>query len=185
MDQKITIFQELKQFIHFDDAGDGQRLQSLAPVFAEHGPILTAAFYQRLESNPETAKLIEGRVETLKQTHTRWMNQLFAGGYAEAYFESRYRIGLTHARVGVPPRWCEAIISFLRTESLPIVMEHVGDANAFASHYSSLVKILDLDLMLINLAYEDERLRRLTDFTGMSRKLIERCINKASSPKKS
>ena len=39
-------------------------------------------------------------------------------------------------------------------------------------------RTLDLDLLVINLAYGEERLERLTRFTGMSRKLIERCIRK-------
>ena len=34
----------------------------------------------------------------------------------------------------------------------------------------------EYDAWLINLAYNDERLARLCNFTGMSRKLLERCV---------
>ncbi len=178
MEQTIEVFNELKQFVGFDDEVDGQRLERLAPVFAEHGPTLTDAFYQRLQAHPGTAGQIAGRVDTLKQTHARWMAELFAGAYQVDYFHRRHRIGLVHVRVGVLPRWCAGIISFLRTCSLPIVLNSFSDRSEGAAHYGSLVKILDLDLMVINLAYEEERLRRLATFTGMSRKLIERCITK-------
>ena len=50
---------------------------------------------------------------------------------------------------------------------------------ALTDRYASLVKVLDLDLMIINLAYGEERLERLSSFTGMSRKLLERCVTQA------
>jgi hypothetical protein len=40
----------------------------------------------------------------------------------------------------------------------------------------ALIKILDIDLMIINLAYSQETIDRLSSFTGMSKKLIERCV---------
>ncbi len=39
--------------------------------------------------------------------------------------------------------------------------------------------LLDIDLMVINFAYAAERIDRLCNFTGMSKKLIERCIEKS------
>jgi hypothetical protein len=50
------------------------------------------------------------------------------------------------------------------------------DAGLRTAPAPGLVKILDIDLMIINLAYSQETIDRLSKFTGMSRKLIERCI---------
>ncbi|MBK8263306.1 MAG: hypothetical protein IPK80_18420 [Nannocystis sp.] len=177
MISKNDVFSELKAFIDFGDP-DIENLRALAPVFAAHGPAITDAFYEKLLARPETARLIEGRVDALKATHGRWMTQLFAGDYGDGYFSDRWKIGLTHVRVGVPPHYVEAVISFLRTEAEHLLQRELGDAALVAARHASLTKILDLDLMVINLAYGDERIDRLCKFTGMSRKLIERCIEK-------
>lgn len=167
-------FVKLKEFIGFA-ADDAERLQALAPLFAEHGAAVTDEFYRRLAATPETAPLIEGRVERLKQTHRRWLASLFSGAYEQPYFEERWRIGLTHVRVGIPPWWVEAVTSYLREAGLELIAVSSPGTEGIAQAQSYL-KILDIDLWIINLAYNDERLVRLSTFTGMSRKLIERCV---------
>ncbi len=172
------LFADIKDFIDFGEA-DVANLRKLSPLFAEHGRALTDSFYARLANNPETAPLIEGRVEKLKQTHMRWLASLFAGDYGDAYLLERLRIGLVHVRMGIPPWWVEAVTSFLGTAGLGLITgNYVGLEGAALGQ--SYLKILDLDLLVINLAYNDERLARLSEFTGMSRKLIERCVMQAS-----
>lgn len=170
-----SLFQELKQFIGFSDA-DAANLRALAPIFAEGGHAVTDEFYSRLEKNPETANLIAGRVDALKATHNRWMTELFAGDYGDTYLESRWKIGLVHVRVGISPHWVEAVVSFLRAAAIELIEQKIADKALQADYAQAVVRILDLDLMIINLAYGEERLDRLSQFTGMSRKLIERCV---------
>lgn len=179
MQGNIDVFTELKRFLDFGDQ-DAENLRGLAPVFATHGAAITDAFYEKLAGVPETARLIEGRVSALKATHARWMGELFQGDYGDAYLGNRWKIGLTHVRVGVPPHYVEAVVSFLRTESEKLLQREYGDAARVASLHGSLTKILDLDLMVINLAYGAERVDRLCKFTGMSKKLIEKCIEKGA-----
>jgi hypothetical protein len=175
MSETSEIFEEIKRFIGFD-ADDVEALRGLAPLFAAHGARITDAFYAKLARDPEQSRLIEGRVESLKQTHLRWLARLFAGDYGEAYFADRWRIGLAHVRVGVKPWWVEAVTSFLRTEGLTLLL-HAPPAGAASERAAAaLIKILDIDLMIINLAYSQETIERLSAFTGMSRKLIERCV---------
>lgn len=174
MRNEFALYTQLKTFIDFS-AEDAAHLGSLRPLFAEHGAAITDEFYRRLAANPEAAPLIEGRVDALKQTHLRWLMSLLAGEYDEPYFEERWRIGLTHVRVGVPPWWVEAVTSFLREAGLDLITRHFPGPDGVA-RARSFLKILDVDLWIINLAYNDERLARLSSFTGMSRKLIERCV---------
>lgn len=170
-----SLVDEVKRFIGFTDA-DAANLRELAPIFAEHGAAVTDAFYARLAATADTAPLIEGRVEQLKRTHIQWMSELFQGEYGEGYLQNRWRIGLTHVRVGVPPWWVEAVVSFLRGASVDLLEQTIADPTRRVACSQSLLRILDLDLLIINLAYGDERLDRLSQFTGMSRKLIERCV---------
>lgn len=173
-DKEQQLFAQFKEFIGFG-AQDAERLQSLGPLFAQHGREITDTFYERLLATPETAPLIQGRVEKLKDTHMKWMASLFQGEYGPGYLTERWRIGLTHVRVGIPPWWVEAVTSFLRDAGLGLIAANHAGASA-AALCQSYVKILDVDLWIINLAYNEERLVRLTTFTGMSRKLIERCV---------
>ena len=164
-----------KDFIGFTEV-DVASLRAIAPIFAAHGSAITDAFYAKLGADPEQSKLIEGRVDALKRTHHRWLAELFAGDYGEAYFNNRWKIGLAHVRVGVKPWWVEAVTSFLRTEGLGLLTDQIADAGQRTRSVQALLKILDIDLMIINLAYSEETIDRLVTFTGMSRKLIERCV---------
>ncbi len=175
MNEQNETFRQIKDFIGFTDA-DAATLKTLAPVFAARGGAITDAFYVKLSHDPEQNRLIEGRVDQLKATHHRWMGELFAGDYGEAYFQNRWKIGMTHVRVGVRPWWVEAVTSFLRTEGLSALTAELSDAGARVRAEQALIKILDIDLMIINLAYDAETVDRLSNFTGMSKKLIERCI---------
>jgi hypothetical protein len=172
-----AVFESMKSFLKFDD-DDARRLAALRPLFEAHGGAITDTFYERLAAVEQTAKLIEGRVAHLKGTHRRWMMELFAGDYGPSYFENRLRIGEAHVRIGLEPWWVEGVMSFLRTASAEAIAVSEPDAGRAAELHGSLCKLLDLDLLVINMAYAEERLDRLTRFTGLSRRLIERCIIK-------
>ncbi|MCF6311127.1 MAG: protoglobin domain-containing protein [Verrucomicrobiales bacterium] len=172
-------YTEMKKFVGFT-SDDIENLKSMAPVFEKHGATLTDFFYETLELYPETAALIEGRVDTLKLTHSRWMGELFTGvegGYDEAYFNNRDIVGKVHVKIGLDPRWVEGVMNIIRTGGHAALSQELESAADLGAKFNSLCKILDLDLMVINLSYADERLTRLATFTGMSRKLIENCIN--------
>lgn len=180
MTTQAQLFSDLKQFIGFTDA-DAANLRRLAPLFADHGAAVTDAFYERLAGNQETEAMIAGRVDRLKTTHKRWMSELFAGDYGDDYLANRWKVGLTHVRAGIKPHWVDAVASFLRAAGTELIERHVDDPDQRIACTQSYLRILDLDMMLVNLAYGEERLDRLSQFTGMSRKLIERCVlqNKA------
>ncbi|MCA9493343.1 MAG: hypothetical protein KC621_25605, partial [Myxococcales bacterium] len=73
----------------------------------------------------------------------------------------------------------EGVMDVIRTGGLAAVFAEMEDRAQAIACSQALLKLLDLDLLIINLAYGEERLERLTAFTGFSRRLIENCINKA------
>lgn len=168
-------FETMKRFVGFTDQ-DAANLVALAPVFARHGPGITDRFYATLVEYPETARMIEGRVDALKATHARWMAGLFGGDYGQSYFEERLRIGATHVRVGLDPSWVEGVVSMLRGEGLEAIQGEIADPATAVSLTRSYLRILDLDLFIIGAAYAAERLERLSKFTGMNKRLIENVI---------
>lgn len=169
------LFERLKAFVGFTSA-DVERLVALRPLMDRVGPDITARFYARLGEVPETAVLIEGRVGELQKTHLMWLKSLVGGVYDEHYLESRWRIGLAHVRVGLEPYWVEGVMSFLRTAGVEAIGAEFSDPADVGRHASSYLKVLDLDMLVINLSYAEDRLERLTGFTGMKRALIENII---------
>ena len=164
----LSRYHEMKRFIGFTDA-DAARLTGLGPLFAEVGGGVTDRFYTVLSQFPETAAMIEGRVDLLKATHARWMT----------YATGRLSIGRTHVRVGLDPSYVDGVMSMLRQEGVSAISAARAGTGDAAEHICSYIRILDLDLFIINFAYSEERLDRLSRFTGMKRALIENLIRKA------
>jgi hemoglobin-like flavoprotein len=183
LDAHYDTYAEMAAFLQFDDA-DAARLKGIAPVFAIHGPALTDAFYTSLLAMERTASIVEGRVDALKRTHTAWMGELFAGEYGRPFFEAQYRIGQVHVVQNINPEYVEGVMNVLRIGGRRILVDELGATPETMAAQDSLVKILDLSLMTINLAYADERLERISSFTGMSRRLIENCVKNGKKKKK-
>ncbi len=172
---KFEQFETLKEFLNFGDE-DIANLKALGPIMSPHQAEITDYFYEVLEKYPATAKMIEGRTEALKKTHAKWFGELFAGDFGKEYFEGRWTIGLVHVRIGLDPYWVELVMSVIRTLSLEALATELKDPVEIAKKHASLLKILDLDLLVINMSYQEERLDRITNFTGMKRTLIENII---------
>ncbi len=183
LDTHYTTYTEMQSFLHFD-ATDGERLVSLAPVFEKHGAGITEAFYRSLGAMERTASIIEGRVDGLKRTHAAWMMALFAGEYGRAFFDRQYLIGQVHVTQNINPEFVEGVMNVLRVGGRHAIIAELGHGDEAMRSTDSLVKVLDLSLMTINLAYADERLERISAFTGMSRKLIENCVKNGAKKKK-
>jgi hypothetical protein len=168
-------YASIRSFVNFTDH-DVANLVAIRPIVEKHGPAVTDAFYEVIQRTPATARFVEGRVDALKKTHTRWMMDLVAGDYGDAYFDSRWRIGKVHVRIGIDPFWPESVMSILRAGLHEALAREIPDSGELSDKYASLVKILDLDMTVINLSYAEDRLDRLTEFTGMKRALLENLI---------
>jgi hypothetical protein len=182
MSDAIQVYEEMKRFVGFD-ATDEANLKALAPVFAKHGKAITDGFYETLGKFPITAKIIDGQVDRLKATHGHWMSQLFGGDYGQDYFESRMRIGMVHVKINLPPYYVEGVMNYLRAKGLEAILSEVPNEAEASAKYTSLLKVLDLDLLIINLAYGEERLDRLVAITGMTRKLLENLVKHGGKKK--
>lgn len=182
-DEHFGLYEEAKAFLDFTDM-DGSHLAALEPVFAKYGGKITDHFYKSLARYPRTAAIIEGRVDALKATHKMWMMGLFTGDYGRSFFDTQYRIGQVHVTNNIQPEFVESVMSILRTEGRWAINEELGFSDDAAAKSDAYVKVLDLCLMTINLAYTDERLNRISKVTGMSRRLIENLVKNGGKRKR-
>ena len=182
-EENYTIYTEMKDFLKLDEQ-DIAHMRALRPVFEKHGPAITDAFYETLGDYPKTAKIIEGRVDALKKTHIAWTLGLFESDYGRAFFDQQYTIGQVHVVQDINPEFVEGVMNSLRLDGRKAIETELGAGADAMAHHDSLVKVLDLALMTINLAYQDERLARISGFTGMSRKLLENLVKRGGKKKK-
>ncbi|EWY41774.1 methyl-accepting chemotaxis protein [Skermanella stibiiresistens SB22] len=82
-------------------------LKEFAPELKELLPPILKAFYKHIQGFPELRGMFssEARIEHARSAQeVHWLN-LFSGNFDAAYFASVKRIGLTHSRIGLEPRW--------------------------------------------------------------------------------
>ena len=82
-------------------------LAGLAPFFEQHADEFVGAFYRHLLSFEYTRDLLrDSEVKRrLLGTQREYLLSLATPTLDEAYVEERRRIGQTHERIGLAPRW--------------------------------------------------------------------------------
>ena len=176
----LEIFEEMKTFVGFSQI-DRDNLVKLKPTFHYQIPRIAEEIQGTLKRIPATAELTQGKNKGLKHSHIHWMNRLFEGEYGEDYFLNRRDIGVAHVGIRLPPHFVEGIMSHVRSRAFEIILDNQPDSKQAIKEYDSILKILDLDLLIINNAYRDERLDRIFNITGISRPLVERLIEQGGA----
>lgn len=159
---------------HFNQ-DDIDRLHKLGPIIEPKLPELTEHFYKQLLGNPITAVYLEGRIDSLKETHIQWMRGLFTVNFNESYIASLWNIGRVHAKLEIPPLFVSASLSFLRSEFPRFIT--LSDAEKLGCDQvdliASVLKILDINHFIIDGSYYDG----LLEFTGISKKLLHKLMS--------
>ncbi|PZQ64368.1 MAG: globin-coupled sensor protein [Phenylobacterium zucineum] len=139
------------------DANARDALRNLRPfIEAELGPALDG-FYEKVRANPHTRGFFRdaGHVSGAKSGQMRHWANLADGQFDTAYVNGVRRIGQTHARIGLEPRWymagyaliSEALVRRLVAEARP---KRFGarrkDDGQLADEISVFLKAMVLDM---------------------------------------
>jgi len=154
-------FLRAKQFSNFDETY-ARILPTVKAIVMAHQDRITNGFYEELGKDEIAGKIIAGRVDGLKATHKVWMEELFNGEYGDAYFDRRYRIGQVHVIVKIEPYFVEVVTSYLRRAIVEVLVQEKPEA------IPAVLAVLDLDALVIVGAYQEDRLNRMSEVTGMS-----------------
>lgn len=175
----MSALDELVDYIKFGPA-DLELLQAAAPRLLPHLRGMADAFYAAIEANPKAGTVLrEGpkQVSQLKLSLERWATDLLTRPRDAVYAESRRRIGVKHADLGLDQRWVMAAMGVVRGYLKRRIREELFDNPMFQAMLDALDRALDLDAALLSISYVDSaNERRLAE-----RDAEDRAIRKIQS----
>ena len=157
-------YQELQVWVRWT-AEDTQRVAATAELLTPHLVDLIDDFYDEIGRHPNARKVITGgpaQIERLKGTLRQWLRELMAGRYDQNYVARRWQVGWRHVEIGLAQVYTNVALSRLRTGLMRVLHENwSGDKADLQLTVRALNKLLDLDLAIIEDAYQYEYSARL------------------------
>jgi signal transduction histidine kinase len=162
-DDLLRHYRDLQAYVGWTDK-DEQRIRVAGKLVAPSFGPLIEDFYEELVKHPAAEAVIrEGppQIERLKLTLAAWLHELFNSEYDVNYVVRRWRVGLRHVEIGLDQTYANAALSRLRSGLSKVLEANWRDpaADLFATE-RALNKLIDLDLSIIELAYQTEFHRR-------------------------
>lgn len=158
-DELLTKYHELQDYVGWTDA-DAERVQAAAHLLESSLPEIVNDFYVEIDRHPLARKVITGgasQVERLKGTLTGWLRQLLAGKYDLEYVLRRWQVGYRHVEIGLDQIFANVALSRIRMQITAALRNHwEGDRQRLVATLDSFDKLLDLEMALINDAYQYE-----------------------------
>jgi signal transduction histidine kinase len=156
-------YQELQRYVGWTDE-DASRVHSIRPQVTPYFGALVDDFYAEIENHPNARKVITGgdeQIARLKKSLLRWLDELLSGRYDRDYVERRWRVGFRHVEIGLDQVYTNAALSRLRRGLLTAIAQTWrGNPQEQLLIRESLNRLLDLDLAIIEDAYQTEFQRR-------------------------
>ena len=155
-------YRDLQRYVGWSDR-DAANIRRVAPVVEAGLPALIDDFYAELQRHPESMRVITGgaaQIERLKDSLRRWLSDSLRTDYDLDYVTRRWTIGFRHAEIGLHPAYVSAALARLRNGIIRLVVADGNhSADALSDAIQSLNRLLDLDLAIINDAYEAEHIQ--------------------------
>lgn len=162
-DERFARYAELQAYIGWT-SDDAARVAAVAGLLEPALKPIVDDFYEAIEGNEQTRRVITGgpaQIERLKNTLVVWLRELLSGLYDAAYVERRWRVGYRHVEIGLDQVFTNVALSRIRVGLLRALQSFwVDDLSLLEETSCSLVKLLDLDLAIIDGAYQAEHLLR-------------------------
>jgi signal transduction histidine kinase len=156
-------YQELQRYVGWTPA-NAELIKRCAPVLNPHVPSLIDDFYEEVQRHSGALKVITGgqeQINRLKGTLRQWLTELLSGPYDRAYVARRWQVGWRHVEIGLDQVYTNVALSRLRHALISPLDQHwQGDATELPAIRRALNMLIDLDLAIIEDAYQSEYLAR-------------------------
>jgi len=156
-------YEELQRYVGWTEL-DARAIQSIAGRLEGAFHAIVVDFYEEIDRHHEARKVLSGgaaQVERLKISLLGWLSDLCSGIYDADYVQRRWRVGLRHAELGLDQVFCSMAMARVRSGLLDALARGWDREPAeLQPAVLALNKLLDLDLAIIEDAYQTERLAR-------------------------
>ncbi|MHB1557689.1 MAG: sensor histidine kinase [Isosphaeraceae bacterium] len=163
-DHQYERYKELQAYVGWTEE-DARRVAATSPLLEPYLHALIEDFYAEIERHPNARKVITGgdeQIARLKGTLTQWIRDLLSGTYNATYVVRRWKVGLRHVEIGLEQVYTNVALSRLRTGLVRALHESwLGASADLQETVRSLDRLLDLDLAIIEDAYQAEYASRL------------------------
>jgi methyl-accepting chemotaxis protein len=167
------------QFMQVDPA-DLVAVRDLRPLIREQLPQALDAFYAQVRAFPETRKFFadEARIARAKDRQLSHWDVISQAEFGEDYVRGVRAVGLTHARIGLEPRWyiggyalvLERLVKAALAEAWPTGLLRRSDSAGVARSIGALIKaaLLDMDFAISVYIDAAEEARKKAEETALS-----------------
>lgn len=156
-------YQELQRYVGWTD-DDAVIARNLRPVAEPSFISIVDDFYAEIEQHPAARQVITGglaQIERLKGTLIVWLHELLSGQYDADYAFRRWKIGYRHVEIGLDQVYTNVALARLRKRLLQVVEREWKESSAeLLQARMTLNTLIDLDLALIESAYQTEHMSR-------------------------
>ncbi|RXK47008.1 globin-coupled sensor protein [Halorientalis pallida] len=161
-----------KEFVNFGP-DDAERLERLQPIIDENREELVDAFLKPVFATPETKEITDRsprNADALNSIVSGYYDTVVNGDYGPDYFRHRTRIGMLHDKLDMPLHYFAGMFSNITTTLIDALCEDI--AGTYQSEFDeetsvqavselqtakeslkSLVRILNLDMQVVNDTY--------------------------------
>ena len=139
-----------KAYLEFT-AHDIALLKALHARLVDRSSVFADRFYAHLSAFEETRAFLTDpvTVERLKRSQAAYFSTLTAGTYSGDYVRNRVRVGETHHRIGLGPKWYLGAYSRYLCELMGTVWDlTAGDTHRAVEMARALVKVVFFDVGL-------------------------------------
>jgi methyl-accepting chemotaxis protein len=174
------------------DAGSCEHIRQLKPVIERELPAALDKFYTRLRATPEVRRFFENdsHMTRAKGAQIDHWGAISSGNFDDRYASKVRTIGLTHARIGLEPRWyiggyaliLEHLVKSLVTEVWPkgIMLRGSKDSAEVGAALAALIKAVLLDMDLAISVYidaaEEARIKSEAETQAKERAIVANSI---------
>lgn len=163
-DQLFVRYQEMTSYLDWSDA-DAGRVRLVWNIIKEKVDELVSDFYDEIQKHEATNDVIRGgasQIERLKKSLRQWIFDLFAGEYNADYVWKRWKVGLRHVEIGLDQFYTNVALARMRARIIIHIANRQKDLEGdLLETIVSVNKLLDLDLAIIEDAYQSEYMKRL------------------------
>lgn len=151
------------KFLRFESK-DQQLLKDLFDLFSEHADEIVDGFYSHLLKFEATRSLLTSEEVTtrLKAMQKEYLLSMVRGVYDEEYYESRLRIGRTHERIRLEPRYYLGSYGLYLSLLYPLIFEkYRGDEEKLLNTLLAFTRLIMFDAQVAMEAYIEKYHQKL------------------------